>query len=283
MKKYAVIGHPIGHTMSPFIHKNLMEMAKIKGEYSVLDIKPEELNTQFNDVLKNLDGYNVTIPHKPNIIPYLDKLDSRAKMYLSVNTVLNENGVSSGFTTDPDGFINALKDYNLKPEGNVLILGCGGVSRTFAFESALCNADITIAIRDCSVDRSACNSLIKEINEKIDHEVNIKSCFLDNIEGNYDLLVNGTPVGMFPNTDAAPVSDNVIKNCTSVFDAVYNPLETTLIKKAKQNGSIAIGGMNMLVYQAAKSQQIWNGCTFDSGDIKALCHDTSKELMRKYG
>ena len=108
-KHYAVIGHPIGHTMSPFIHKRLFALAGVDADYTALDIAPERLEAEYRDTLKKLDGYNITIPHKQAIIPYLDALDDKAQMYGSVNTVRNRDGQAKGFTTDPDGFIKAVE------------------------------------------------------------------------------------------------------------------------------------------------------------------------------
>ena len=107
-KQFAVIGHPIGHTMSPFIHSRLFELAGIEADYQVMDVAPENLE-QVIPSLKELDGFNITIPHKQTIIPYLDELDRVAQMYGSVNTVKTVDGVSSGYTTDPDGFVIALQ------------------------------------------------------------------------------------------------------------------------------------------------------------------------------
>ena len=122
-KKYAVIGHPIGHTMSPFIHNRLFALSGIDAEYTKLDITPENLNNEYNAVLSKLDGYNITIPHKQNIIPLIDKIDSKAKMYGSVNTVSNNCGISTGYTTDPDGFLKALAAAGIMLDGKIVILG----------------------------------------------------------------------------------------------------------------------------------------------------------------
>ena len=136
-KKFAVIGHPIGHTMSPFIHDRLFKLSGIDARYSVIDIAPENLARDYNETLKNLDGYNITIPHKQNIIPLLDEIDEKAEMYGSVNTVSNINGKAKGYTTDPDGFLEALKYASIDLNGRVVILGCGGVARTMAYEALL--------------------------------------------------------------------------------------------------------------------------------------------------
>ena len=137
IKKFAVIGHPIGHTMSPFIHTRLFELSGVDAEYTKLDIAPENLEYEYKNTLSKLDGYNITIPHKQNIIPLINEIDSKAEMYGSVNTVANYNGIAKGYTTDPDGFLKALDASGIVLSGRVLILGCGGVARTMAYEIAL--------------------------------------------------------------------------------------------------------------------------------------------------
>lgn len=276
-RKFAVIGHPIGHTMSPFIHKRLFELAKADGEYSVIDISPEELSSKIS-VLSELAGYNITIPHKTNIIPLLDKLDKKAELYGSVNTVKNGE-IREGFTTDPDGFLKALQSNNIELKNNVLILGTGGVARTFAFEAALAGCNTTIAVRPD--DLSAVATLAGELNNKI-RSASVSTCLLDRVKGDFDLLVNATPIGMYPNVDAMVVSPELVKHCKYVFDAVYNPLETLLIKTAKANGSKAVGGMSMLVWQAVVSHEIWDGSVYNTDDINQLIEDSAKELKKKF-
>lgn len=279
-KKFAVIGHPIGHTMSPFIHKRLFEMAGIDAEYSVIDINPNNMSNQYKNVLKELDGYNITIPHKQAIIPYLDKLDKKAKLYGSVNTVKN-GAISEGFTTDPDGFLKALDNADIPLKGKILIVGTGGVARTMAYESVLAGCNTTIAVR--FEDIAMVSKLAGEILTNV-RNAQINTCFIDRIPNeNYDLIVNATPLGMYPNIDTMAVSEKVISRCTNVFDAVYNPLETKFIKTAKANGAKTLGGISMLVWQAVVSHEIWDGTVYNSEDINQLCEDTSKELNKKFG
>ena len=277
-KAYAVIGHPIGHTMSPFIHTRLFALSGIDAQYSVLDIAPQELTQSYQTVLRKLDGYNITIPHKQGIIRYLDKLDKKAALYGSVNTVANGK-IAPGYTTDPDGFLKALSSAEIPLKGRVVILGTGGVARTMAYEAALAGCDLTIAIRPDDLNMAA--ALAGELMTRI-HSAHLSTCLLDRIEGNIDLLVNATPVGMYPNTDACPVTDQVLANCSHVFDAVYNPLETLLLKKARANGAKALGGMSMLVWQAAVSHQIWHNAQYDAGDIEKLCLDSAKAMKNTF-
>ena len=277
-KHYAVIGHPIGHTMSPFIHKRLFELSGIDADYGIIDIAPENLATVYAEKLKKLDGYNITIPHKQNIIPLLDEIDDKAKMYGSVNTVLNRDGIAKGFTTDPDGFIKAIEAVGIKLEGRIMILGCGGVARTMAYEIALRGLEFEFAVRRADV--GAAGLLCLDITKKIP-DAKVSFGLIDQIIGNVDVLINATPIGMYPNCDDQPIHNCAIGRCKSVFDAVYNPLETVLVKRARANGSIAEGGMSMLVWQAVVSHQHWDGSQFDKADIDKLCIDAAQELANR--
>lgn len=276
-KKYAVIGHPIGHTMSPFIHNRLFKLAGKEAEYSVMDIPCGELQKSYKEILYKLDGFNITIPHKTAIIPFLSSLDRKAEMYGSVNTVDTDG---KGYTTDPDGFIKALGAYGVKPDGNVVIVGTGGVARIMAFEAAKAGANITIAVRH--EDIHMVSALACEILDKTIHPA-VSTCYIDRIEKldkDIDLLVNATPVGMYPNADNMAVNESIIEKSKVVFDAVYNPLETKLIKTAKKMGKTAIGGMSMLVWQAVESHRIWDGSVYDKKDIEKLCEDAAAELEK---
>ncbi len=279
-RMFAVIGHPIGHTMSPFIHKRLFQLAGKQGDYKIIDVAHEELEVKIK-MLDELDGYNITIPNKQAIIPFLDKLDKKAEMYGSVNTVKNGK-MREGFTTDPDGFLKALESENMPLKGNVVIVGCGGVARTFAYEAALAESCITLAVR--KEDELMAASLAKEVCGRVKN-TKIKTCLISDLERNNtvnDLLVNATPVGMYPRVGALPVSDSVISRSACVFDAVYNPLKTKLIEKALANGSKAAGGMSMLVWQAAVAHQIWDGTLYSKDDINQLIEDSAKEMTRMF-
>ena len=259
-KSFALIGCPLGHTKSPAIHHMLMEAAGIVGSYTareVADIGSAEF-------LASLDGYNVTIPHKTAIIPLLDELDERAALFGAVNTVKNENGRSIGYNTDCAGFLRALEGAEIPLGGRVLILGSGGVSRMFAFESVLVGAEVTIAARNAA----KALEIKKEIKEKTKKDCRIIT--LSTVGGAYDLIINGTPVGMFPNVKESPLPREVVAQAGAVFDAVYNPAETLLLRYAREAGVKHLNGLPMLVWQAAVAQEIWNGVKFHDnavGDI----------------
>lgn len=278
IKKFAVIGHPIGHTMSPFIHNRLFQLSGIEAEYIKLDIAPENLADEYNRLLSKLDGYNITIPHKQNIIQLIDEIDDKAKMYGSVNTVANSDGIAKGYTTDPDGFLKALDAAGIILDGRVVILGCGGVARTMAYEVVLKGFPLLFAVRkdDVNIAKSLCSEI-----ENTVKGAKVSFCLIDELSGDIDVLVNATPIGMFPKLDAQPVTDSVISRCASVFDAVYNPLETVLIQKALANGSKAVGGMSMLVWQAVVAHEKWDGSVYDKEEIAKLCIDSAEELKNR--
>lgn len=278
-KTYAVIGHPIAHTMSPFIHARLFSLNGKQAGYGVLDIPPQNLAERM-DELRTLRGFNITIPHKQSIIPLLDGLDNKSVFYNSVNTVQNRNGRLTGFTTDGTGFCKALEAGGAKLNGRTVIAGAGGAGRVMAFEAALCGGTVTVAVRPHGIE--AARSLCSDIQSKVKN-AKADFCLLDEIHGRMDLLVNATPVGMYPNTEACLVSEEVIRNAACVFDAVYNPNETLLLKTARKNGVRAIGGISMLVWQAAAAQEIWYDAKFRKEDIEALCADAVLEMKKTFG
>lgn len=275
MKRFGLIGHPLGHTLSPWIHRQLFSLMDCQASYDALDIPPEQLPSRRQELL-SLDGFNVTIPHKQAIIPYLKGLNGRASLYGAVNTVCDE----VGYNTDCLGFLQALAGGGISLSGKVAVLGAGGASRVFAMEAALAGCMVTIASRASSVEKA--RALALEVQEKVPG-AQVSACDLDELKGPFDVLINGTPVGMFPHGDACPVNDTVIHGCGAVFDAIYNPTDTLLLRKAKAAGVKAVGGMPMLVWQAAKAQEIWLGTSFDSKDVDALVPQATEELMRTFG
>lgn len=272
--KYAVIGHPIGHSLSPFIHSKLFELDNIDAQYIALDVA--DLDKDYKSTLKALKGYNVTIPYKQDIIKKLDNISDKAALCNSVNTVINGD-ISCGYTTDGYGFVQAVraKCGGVIPS-DVLIFGCGGASRAIAFECLLNGCELSFVVREKSL--ANCTKLAQEINDKLHKTVSVyTSDEIDKIE-RVGLLTNATPVGMYPNTNACIASEQLIQKCDAVFDCVYNPLETVLLKKARDFGKNAIGSIDMLVYQAAKAHEIWVGATYNDRDLQGICRLTEDKL-----
>lgn len=273
-KRFALIGNPLGHSVSPFIHRELMAVSKVTGTYTLQEVLPQELEQVYCTQLRELNGFNVTIPYKTAVLPLLDALSARAALFGAVNTVVVQNGKTKGYNTDGSGFLKALAAANISLQGRVLVLGCGGAARTFAFESALAGAAVTIAARHSE----KATGLQQALREKLG--CNATVCALADIRGEYDVLLNATPVGMTPHIDAAPVSEAVVKRAGAVFDAVYNPQETVLLRYARENGILHENGLSMLVWQAAAAEELWNNVSFKEAEIAAVIRKTKEELRR---
>ena len=264
-KHFAVIGHPIGHTMSPFIHTELFKLNSIDGEYSVVDIAPENLGSEIPRLLNELDGFNVTIPFKSAVIPFLTSVEGVAQEYGSVNTVRCSD--LSGRTTDPIGFVRALAAADIALEGKVAVLGAGGVCRVFAGEAARAGCEVTFGVLESDI--SSAKAIISDIKE-FHPDFRAAVVKINELSGNFDLLVNATPVGMYPKVGNMPVGKELLQSCRAVFDAVYNPESTALITAARECGCKAQGGMPMLVWQAAAAQEIWLGVNFEQSDVERV-------------
>lgn len=278
-KKFAVIGHPIAHTMSPFIHSRLFESAGINASYFVLDIPPEDLPARLES-LRGLCGFNATIPHKQAVIPLLDSLDPKAADFGSVNTVKNDSGRLCGFTTDGEGFTQALRAAGVGLTGHTAVLGAGGAARAVAFECVLAGGEVTVAARPHSIP--AAERLAEDLRRLVPG-ARVGSCGISELSGPIDLLVNATPAGMYPKTDACPAEAETIRKARCVFDAVYNPGETELLRRARSLGVRAIGGMGMLVRQAAAAQKLWFGADFSENCLAALEKSAQFEMKKRFG
>lgn len=274
MRNFTLIGYPLGHSMSPWIHERLFRMAEREGDYTLTELAPEQLADTMPE-LRKLVGFNITIPYKTDIIPYLDELDETAARYQSVNTVQNRaDGKAIGYNTDCTGFLRSVEHFALG--GKVLLIGCGGVGRMMAMEAVLKGADLTLVEKDLPKAEALAEELRAAVPEA-------KLRVLENApEEHFDLLMNASPVGMYPKSDRCPVSDELIMQCDAVFDVIYNPTETLLVQKAKAAGKPALGGAAMLVWQAVRAHEIWDGDSYDPADIAALIADMEAEVNRSF-
>ncbi|MGN0642683.1 MAG: shikimate dehydrogenase family protein [Huintestinicola sp.] len=265
MLRYGLLGFPLGHTMSPPIHDRLFKLEGVTDyEYTLKEYLAEELDSKAEELMA-LDGFNVTIPHKVNIIKYLDGLGESAERYNSVNCVVNKNGVHTGYNTDCDGFLRSLEAAGGSLSGKVLLCGCGGAGRMAAIEALRHGAELTLSLRKGSEQKA---EPVIEYAQSLGREVKVVNP--ENITGSFDILVNATPVGMFPHVDGCPVSEEVIKRCGFVFDIVYNPEVTKLMAAARSHGIKAVGGMAMLVWQAAVAHELWTGARYRDEDIEEI-------------
>ncbi len=276
MRAYTLIGNPLGHSMSPMIHERLFALSGREASYSLTAIPTEALPAKMPE-LRKLCGYNITIPHKVEIIPYLDSLDETAQRYHSVNCVANTCSGAVGYNTDCVGFLRSVEGMPLG--GRVLLIGCGGVGRMMAIEAILHGADLTIGI--LPQDRSLADALCEEIRTMVP-DAKLTVSLGSEVTGSFDLLMNACPVGMYPKTNACPVSDALIANAGSVFDVIYNPTETQLIRKAKALGKPAVGGAAMLVWQAVRAHEIWYGGSFTPEQVQGIIRELEETINRDF-
>lgn len=276
MRKFGLIGHPLGHSLSPQIHTRLFELSGEKVDYQLYDIAPEDLRGKF-DFLAELDGFNITIPHKVDIIEYCDRLSEGAERYRSVNCLKN-GSEKVGYNTDVLGFTKSVELLGASLRSKVLLIGCGGVGRMMAIETALEGGDLTVAA--LKTDLALAEIVEKEIKaQKPDTKIRIavigeNGLSSDDLGGeSFDLLINACPVGMFPKVDRMPCLPEVLDNVKFVFDAVYNPKDTLLAKTAREKGAKAMTGMAMLVLQAVAAHEIWDNAHYNKEDIDRLISD----------
>jgi len=255
-KTFAVIGDPIDHSLSPNIHSAAFRELNLDCSYIAYRVPKGELQEGVESLKKiKINGFNVTIPHKIEMMKYLDKLDESCSIIGAVNTVTNDNGVLKGYNTDMDGFLEPFKKRTINIKNlKVLLLGSGGAARAivagFAKEHV---QSITIANR--TIENA--NNLVKFSN-KIGLNANaIKMNEVEDTAKNYDIIVNATSVGL--KNELSPISIDGISSKTIVYDIVYMPINTDFLKKAKEKGAIIIYGYEMLLGQATRAFEIWHG------------------------
>jgi len=245
MKLFGLIGHPLGHSFSKDYFKSKFEREHLECEYHNFDLASIE---ELQEVIQNnpqLTGFNVTIPYKRAIIPYLDQLDVIAEEVQAVNTVtVNKDGTMKGYNTDVIGF-EALLDKSgfLKLDDNnkALILGTGGASQAVQFVLKKKNIDYQIVSRS-------------HLKGNLSYEE-----LTDEVIGKHLLIVNATPLGTFPEVDTyPPIPYDAIGIRHTLIDLVYNPEETAFLRQGKQYGASTFNGMTMLTAQAEAAWRIWN-------------------------
>ncbi len=278
-KTYKLLGYPLAHSLSPFIHERLFQLSKKNSIYDLYEISQQNFEQNVESLLKN-DGLNITIPYKVAIIKHLDKIDERAKLYNSVNTVHCGEKETVGYNTDCYGFLQGIKDLGTSLDaGPVLLLGAGGAANMIATEVALTGSRLTIAVRESGLPRAeALRNQLMTVNAAC--YVNVTT--LDQIEGSYNLLVNATPVGMYPHMNECPVSKEVISSVKYVYDLIYNPVETKLIQMARELSIPAANGISMLVWQAVYAHKIWYQADFKKEDIDKLIRDTEENIVNHF-
>lgn len=253
MKHFGLLGEHLGHSLSPKLHADIMRQRGIDGDYTLVELPKETVEQDFLTIKneKYFTGLNVTIPYKQTVMPLLDEISPQALTIGAVNTIhFTEDGKAIGYNTDYYGVLALMNEKNIQIKGKTaLILGAGGAARAFI-----------AAIRDSG----ASQIFVASRSAKAGHtymDCPLVSYDALDQEFHADLIVNCTPVGMWPNVDATPLSREIMRRLGAVaaLDAIYNPEETLFLKNAKALGMIAANGLTMLWEQAVKAQDIWAG------------------------
>ena len=258
-----VVGHPIGHSLSPFMHSIALKTHEIDAEYFAIDLEPTD-TSRFISWINNDEflGSNVTIPYKSQFLNVVDQLDETAAAIGALNTIVKNNGTVKGYNTDVFGFLNPLGKFSDELSGeSVIVFGTGGASKAVAY-----------ALTQLGVEQIVMVSRNPGLKSRDD----VVMCNYSNWQayaGESVMLVNTTPLGMHPNTKQSPVEeqDAHLLEGKICYELVYNPLETTFLKQARQYQAETIGGLDMFIAQGAKAFELWTGKTFPTQQIsKAL-------------
>lgn len=257
-----IIGDPVEHSMSPIMHNAAFREAGLDYLYVPFRVKEKELGKAIEGMKAlGLRGLNVTIPHKVAVLPFLDELDPLAEKIGAVNTIVNDGGHLRGYNTDASGFLQAMLEKGIQPEGKrVAVLGAGGTSRAVSFILADRGAHLVILNRRQELDWA--EDLANRISQTFKQKVKALELNRGNVSKaleKADILVNATSAGMSPNIDESPLDPNLLKPGLIVYDIVYNPIKTKLLRDAEAAGSKTIGGLDMLVWQGALAFEMWTG------------------------
>ena len=276
-KLFGLIGSPVGHSGSPAMHNYSFERLGLDYAYMAFDVKAEEVADAIAAMKAlKIKGYNVTMPCKIEAMKHMDELSQTAQIIGAVNTIVNENGKLIGHSTDGVGFVDNLKDHGVNIEGKkITIIGGGGAATAIQAQCAIDGArEISIFKRQ---DAALARTL--EIVEKI--RASVPNCIVNVFDTadiakmtaevlDSDILVNGTIVGMTPMDNESPIKDvSAFHKDLVVCDIVYNPIETKLLREAKEAGCKCVGGKGMLLWQGVAAFKLFTGHDMPVEEVKA--------------
>ncbi|WP_100488658.1 shikimate dehydrogenase [Sporolactobacillus pectinivorans] len=257
MKKYALIGNPVNHSLSPLMHKKWFSHYKLDASYQAVQVSPGRLRQAVERLVQSgISGFNVTVPYKQEIMPLLDQIDEEALAVGAVNTVVCEGSSLVGYNTDGIGFLKSIKKvFNVQTTGNseVLVLGAGGAARGIAIPLArnfskvdIADRTLTRAAQLSKMCRSLCCSEAKSLTEA------------ENTLNGYGLIVNATSLGL-SETDPSIIDVRGAKKEALFADLIYRPFRTAFLKQAERFGHPVMNGLPMLVFQGAAAFEKWTG------------------------
>jgi len=258
---YGLIGEKLSHSYSPIIHSIIFDELNIDGSYHLFEIKKEELKVALDGLkVLNTKGVNVTIPYKSILMDELDYISNEAKNIGAINTICFNGDYTMGYNTDYYGFGMMLDKYNIDLKNkNVVVLGTGGAAKAiiqYLADNKVANITLVSRNREKAKDLFNQYKLISysDVNKLKDQ----------------DIIINCTPVGMYPNIDRSPLDKKELSGFKIAIDLIYNPQETMFIKYAKELGLKSMNGLYMLVGQAVKSQELWNNIKIDTDIVEKI-------------
>ncbi|MCK5404617.1 MAG: shikimate dehydrogenase [Desulfobulbaceae bacterium] len=257
----AIIGNPVGHSLSPAIHNAAFAALDLDFVYVGFQVEDVEHALKGMRALNNFRGLSVTIPHKIEIMKYMDEIPDVDRHIGSINTVIKDGDKLSGLGTDGPGALKAIRDAGVDLKGkNVLMLGAGGAAQAIAFTLALDSGLEKLTLLD--INEEMLNTLVAALQNGTDANINGENLNDDTVAANVKdahLIINCTPVGMHPNEDASLVPPELFEAGQVVFDIVYNPLQTKLLTQAKAKGLTIIPGVEMFINQAVLQFERFTG------------------------
>ena len=282
---YAIIGDPVEHSLSPLLHSFIYRQLNLPYNYRKIRIPANRLKEFIINCREdNLQGFNVTIPHKEAIISFLDELDPKAEFIGAVNTVKKEYSILTGYNTDVIGCKTALDKSSWPGTGKVVILGAGGACRSALI--ALSNFALSsVHIVNRTLEKAV--KLKKQFSHYVKFDIYAENLTLETI-GNLlkqaSLLINTTPVGMWPHIQDSPIPDlAVLPDHLTIFDMVPNPVYTTLLRQAEKKGVNIISGLSMLISQALAAQEIWLDRTLPETLYTELWSYVNNKMSKQHG
>jgi shikimate dehydrogenase len=257
-----IFGHPVEHSMSPAIHNAAFEALELDFVYVAHDVAPDGLATAVAGIRAlGYRGLSITIPHKSAALELVDEADPTAKGIGCINTVVNDDGVLKGFNSDGRGALKALTGAHAHPEGKqVVVLGSGGAARAIAMTLAVEAPPAELVV--LGIVPGELDQLVADLNDRgrtrargeVSSDDSIRSAL-----ATADILVQTTPIGMHPKTDASLVPPDALRPEITVFDAVYNPRRTKLLQNAAFVGCRVVEGVEMFLGQAVVQFELWTG------------------------
>ena len=279
-----LIGHPIKHSYSPFIQNYALELMNLDYVYLPFDVPAENLKNAVKAVLSlGLKGVNVTLPHKEKIIKFLDELSEEASIIGAVNTIVNDHGKLIGYNTDAYGILETLMPYKDKISGTkVTVIGAGGSARAVVY--TLLRHFKPEEINIINRTHQKADTLVNDLSLKMRYDTfhTFELFPPDNVEtlSNSRLIINATTMGMYPDIeDTITDIEDSFNEEQIVFDLIYNPTKSKFLKMAEMQGAKVVGGLKMLISQAAKSFELWTGVEMPVEKISESLQNYLKQQM----